>query len=96
MFVDAEDLLHDQHDGERPVPGRHRPVAGDGALGDGDLDLAGDEALVVGLDCLGGDGLHGQREPRRQGRDHERPARQVGGRGALVHYLFVHSRCSFG
>ena len=52
VLVDAEDLLDDQDDRERPALGRHRPVGGDLAVRDRDLDLAGLEPLGVGRDRL--------------------------------------------
>ena len=46
VLVDAEDLLHHQDDRERPPARGHRPVGGDLAVGDRDLDLAGLEPVV--------------------------------------------------
>lgn len=68
VLVDAEYLLHDQHD--RVLPARRGPgvAAGDVAVSCGYLYLARLQAVRVRVDRLGRDRLHGQGEPRRQRR----------------------------
>ncbi len=75
VLVDAEDLLDDEDHGQVRAAGRHGAVGGDLAVGDGDLHLAGLEAVGVGRDRLGGDGLGGHREAGGQRGHHELASR---------------------
>jgi hypothetical protein len=49
VLVYAEDLLYHQRDRLQRPPGRHGPIRRQGAFALGDLHLAGDEALTIGL-----------------------------------------------
>jgi hypothetical protein len=71
VLVDAEDLLHDEHGRERPAFVRGGPVGRDGAVLDGDLHLDGGEALGVGGDRVGCDGLGRNGEARGERRHGE-------------------------
>lgn len=69
MLADAEDLLDDEHRGELVAPGRLGSVSRNLAVGSGDLDFAGKQALCVRGDRLGGYGLNDEVKPRGQERD---------------------------
>ncbi len=71
VFVDAEDLLHHQHRGERPGALRPGEVAGQVPVRDRHLHLAGHQPGAIGVDGLRLDPLGRQREAGDQPRHHE-------------------------
>ena len=73
VLVHSEDLLHDQHRGERSAGRRHCPIRGDITAGYRYFHLTGRQPLGIRGDGLCRNRLSRQGEPGRQ-RRHDEPA----------------------
>jgi hypothetical protein len=91
--VDAENLLHDERDGEILSLRGHRAIAGHLAVAHGNLHLARLKPRGVGRNHgLRRDGLHGERKTRGKTRDDEAAPRRLFGQKAnqfFVHQCFM-------
>src|SRR5262245_45004167 len=87
----AENLLHDQYDGEVLALGRHCAVGGDFTVFYRDFHFAGGQALGVGGDRrLRLDGLDGERETGAERGHDELAPRDFGHGRKKAHQFFLH------